>query len=112
MMCVRTTALAALAALAIAAGCAGSGTHSAHSPAAGDLERGKATFSANCAVCHGATGVEAGTLGPSLRHERSRMDARATMSWIKDPAPPMPALFPKFLSDRDVTDVATYVQSL
>ncbi|MDQ2663925.1 MAG: cytochrome c, partial [Candidatus Eremiobacteraeota bacterium] len=76
-----------------------------------DLNHGKAVFAANCAVCHGATGLEGG-LGPSLRNEKNRMDFSATASWIKDPQPPMAKLYPKFLTDSDVRDVTSYVQSL
>lgn len=76
-----------------------------------DPDHGKATYAANCAVCHGATGLEGG-LGPSLRDEKSRMDLSQTISWIKDPKPPMPKLYPEFLTDDDVRDVAEYVHSL
>jgi mono/diheme cytochrome c family protein len=76
-----------------------------------DVEHGKAVFAANCAVCHGATGVEGG-VGPSLRDEKSRMDLSATAEWIKQPKPPMPKLYPQFLTDDDVRDVAAFVHSL
>lgn len=77
----------------------------------GDPGRGKAIFTANCSQCHGATGVEGG-IGPSLRNERSRKDDAAALAWIKDPQPPMPKLFPGVLGDKDVADVAAYVESL
>ena len=77
----------------------------------GDPERGKTTFVANCAVCHGVTGTEGG-VGPSLRDERRRMDRANMISWIEDPEPPMPKLYPAALSEQDVQDVAAYVDSL
>jgi mono/diheme cytochrome c family protein len=79
--------------------------------AAGDAAHGKAIFSSNCASCHGASGTEGG-VGPSLKNEKSRKDQAAAVAWIKNPAPPMPKLYPSPLSDKDVTDVASYVESL
>ncbi|HKU81203.1 MAG TPA: cytochrome c [Candidatus Tumulicola sp.] len=78
----------------------------------GDKDAGRLVFAANCSTCHGSTGVEGGAVGPSLRHESSRMDFAATVSWIEDPEPPMPKLYPKVLSASQVRDVAAYVQSL
>jgi ubiquinol-cytochrome c reductase cytochrome c subunit len=78
----------------------------------GDRHIGAQLFRTNCSTCHGPTGVEGGTIGPSLRHESTRMDYEATVSWIEDPQPPMPKLYPKFLTEAQVRDVAAYVQSL
>jgi mono/diheme cytochrome c family protein len=78
---------------------------------AGDRGHGKAVYDANCSQCHGATGVEGG-IGPSLRDEHRRKDASAAVAWIKDPQPPMPKLYPAVLGEKDVTDVAAYVESL
>jgi mono/diheme cytochrome c family protein len=79
--------------------------------AMGDAVHGKAIFGANCAVCHGPTGNEGG-VGPSLKGEKNRKNYAATIVWIHNPKPPMPKLWPQPLSDKDVSDVATYVQSL
>ena len=79
--------------------------------ALGDPVHGKAIFSANCATCHGATGTEGG-VGPSLKNEKSRKNYPATIAWIKNPAPPMPKLYPSPLSEKDVDDVAAFVQTL
>jgi len=78
----------------------------------GDREAGARVYTANCATCHGATGKEGGAIGPSLRNENERMDFGATVSWIEDPQPPMPVLYPKILTQKEVRDVAAYVQSL
>lgn len=78
----------------------------------GDKASGARIFALNCSTCHGATGLEGGVVGPSLRHESQRMDFTATVSWIEDPQPPMPALYPQFLTEAQVRDVAAYVQSL
>jgi mono/diheme cytochrome c family protein len=77
----------------------------------GDAGHGKTIFGARCASCHGASGTEGG-IGPSLRNEKSRKNYDKTVAWIKNPQPPMPKLFPQPLGEKDVSDVAAYVQSL
>jgi mono/diheme cytochrome c family protein len=81
------------------------------SGAAGDVAHGHEIFSANCAQCHGEHGTEGG-VGPSLTNEKARKNSAQTIAWIKNPEPPMPKLFPSPLSEKDVADVAAYVQSL
>jgi len=81
------------------------------SAAQGDPVRGKTIFTGNCAACHGATGTEGG-VGPSLKNEKSRKNYEQTIAWIHNPTPPMPKLWPSPLNDKDVADVAAYVQSL
>lgn len=81
------------------------------SVAQGDPVRGKTIFTGNCAACHGATGTEGG-VGPSLKNEKSRKNYEQTIAWIHNPSPPMPKLWPSPLNDKDVADVAAYVQSL
>ncbi len=111
-------ALASLVLLAIVTGCSSAGTQTSGAVAGdattygGDREAGAEIFRTNCATCHGRTGVEGGIVGPSLRHESMRMDYDATVSWIEDPQPPMPRLYPKFLTDDQLRDVAAYVNSL
>ena len=78
----------------------------------GDETVGAKIFATNCSTCHGATGREGGAVGPSLRNEKERMDFGGTVSWIEDPEPPMPKLYPQVLSRQQVRDVAAYVQSL
>lgn len=102
-------ALLLVCSLALLVGCGEGGRRQDASVT--DQDHGRAVYAANCAVCHGATGLEGG-LGPSLRDEKSRMDLSRTMSWIKDPKPPMPKLYPENLTDDDVRDVAQYVNSL
>jgi len=87
-------------------------TQTGAAPAAlGDAAHGKQIFSTNCAGCHGATGVEGG-IGPSLKGEKARKNYDQTIAWIHDPKPPMPKLWPSPLTDKDVQDVAAYVQTL
>jgi mono/diheme cytochrome c family protein len=71
------------------------------------LSHGRDVFDAACLKCHGSAPI-----GPSLGNEKSRKDLAATVEWIKNPAPPMPKLFPSPLSEQDVNDVAAYVQTL
>lgn len=78
----------------------------------GDATAGAKIFETHCSSCHGATGREGGAVGPSLRDESERMDFSTTVSWIEDPQPPMPALYPRSLTKQQVRQVAAYVQSL
>jgi len=75
-----------------------------------DQAHGHEIYSANCAACHGASAQ--GGIGPSLHGEKTRKDAAAAIAWIKNPLPPMPKLYPAVLSEKDVKDVAAYVESL
>jgi mono/diheme cytochrome c family protein len=79
--------------------------------ATGDAAHGKQIFAANCASCHGATGTEGG-VGPSLKGEKSRKNYQQAIAWIKNPQPPMPKLYPSPLSEKDVDDVAAFVETL
>ncbi|MBV8579783.1 MAG: cytochrome c [Candidatus Eremiobacteraeota bacterium] len=81
------------------------------STATGSASAGKSLFSANCSSCHGATGTEGG-IGPSLKNEKSRKNYAQAVAWIKDPQPPMPKLYPSPLNEKDVDDLATYVEGL
>jgi mono/diheme cytochrome c family protein len=113
--------VAGAVAVALAAGCSKSTDQSSQSSTTttpgsttaplGDVAHGKQIFAANCASCHGATGVEGG-IGPSLKGEKARKDDAATIVWIHNPNPPMPKLWPSPLNDKDVRDVAAYVQTL
>ncbi|HEX3672373.1 MAG TPA: cytochrome c [Candidatus Cybelea sp.] len=76
----------------------------------GDRKAGERLFAANCASCHGAGG--AGGIAPSLRGESLRMNYATLVSWIEDPEPPMPKLYPSPLSERQVRNVAAYVLTL
>lgn len=105
--------------IAACAGCAHGSTQAASgttatataSAAFGDRSRGAQVFRANCSVCH-SVDPEGRGVGPSLAGEKHRKNYEQTVAWIKDPDPPMPKLFPAPLSQQNVEDVATYVQSL
>jgi mono/diheme cytochrome c family protein len=99
------------AAAPAASGADAAATAAASGGAMGDATHGKAIFTANCSTCHGATGTEGG-VGPSLKGEKSRKNYEQAIAWIKNPQPPMPKLYPSPLSEKDVDDVAAYVESL
>jgi mono/diheme cytochrome c family protein len=96
---------------AASSGAMSSGATAASVASAGDPAKGSAIFAANCAGCHGAGGAGGG-VGPSLHGEKNRKNTSAAIAWIKNPAPPMPKLYPSPLSEKDVSDVAAYVESL
>ena len=87
------------------------GTAPAATAVTADAARGEAVFRKNCSTCH-VTGSTGGGIGPALAGEKTRRNYDQTVAWIKSPDPPMPKLFPYPLSERDVADVAAYVQSL
>lgn len=76
-----------------------------------DLARGKAVYEAQCAACHGARGT-GGAIGPSLQNERTRRSYAAVYAIVRDPAPPMPKLYPSRITHSDLRDVSAYVESL
>ncbi len=119
-MCVRLIVLIGVACLvpAAGAGCARNTAQNTGVPANatagvtfGNGSRGAEVFRANCAVCHTANGAAAG-VGPSLDGEKHRKNYEQTVAWIEQPDPPMPKLYPAPLSQKDVEDVAAYVESL
>ncbi|MBV8499018.1 MAG: PQQ-binding-like beta-propeller repeat protein [Candidatus Eremiobacteraeota bacterium] len=79
-----------------------------HQPA--QVLSGTAIFAANCAVCHGTAG--AGGTAPSLKGERHHKNLAQAITWIQNPAPPMPKLYPNPLSQSQVEAVAKYVETL
>jgi mono/diheme cytochrome c family protein len=108
--------LIAVLALAVLADCnavseSGTAIVAGKAQRAGDSKRGALVFASTCAACHAAGGV-GGNRGPSLQGERDRLDYAALVSWVEDPQPSMPKQYPKTLSDQDVLDVASYVDTL
>lgn len=79
---------------------------------AGDIKRGGALFAENCAQCHGAVGdgasVGTNNVAPDL--------ATATVFQIAEAVRSGPGIMPRFgpdvLSDRDVDDIASYVNDI
>jgi len=73
-------------------------------------EHGKALFGQFCGACHGAQGE--GGVGPALKGEAAKKSTPEVTAFIKNPKSPMPKLYPAPLSDKDVSDVATFVETL
>jgi mono/diheme cytochrome c family protein len=111
----RRAIVAAALAATLFAGCVSRpgivDSHFAGRSYAGDTTRGKLVFNTNCATCHGADG-RSGGVGPPLIDESERQNLERTIVWIENPNPPMPRLYPSPLSERDVEDVAAFVQSI
>ncbi len=108
--------VAGVAVLALASGCQSASARSdaasyAGRTYAGDVKNGEHVFDTNCATCHGVGG-RSGGVGPSLVDENQRQDLARTIVWIENPDPPMPRLYPSPLDEREVQDVAAFVQRI
>jgi len=82
----------------------------ADAKAGGPGGRGKAVFAQYCSACHGASGD--GGVGPALKGEAAKKDAAHVADFIKNPKSPMPKLYPAPLNEKDVADVAAFVETL
>jgi ubiquinol-cytochrome c reductase cytochrome c subunit len=99
----NTAAVSTIPALA-SIGTGTAGTPGQISPA---VMHGRQVFNDYCIKCHGSAPI-----GPPLGNVKAHMSLEATLAQIKNPAPPMPKLYPSTLSEQDVNDVAAYVQTL
>jgi quinohemoprotein ethanol dehydrogenase len=75
--------------------------------AAGDATAGKQVFSANCAVCHGATG-KGGNGGPDLTAIPSAKNYQTVVGQVTNGGAGMPP-FKGTLTPKQIRDVSTYV---
>ena len=85
----------------------GTGNAGAVPPQTEAVMHGREVYDAYCLKCHGSAPI-----GPPLANVKAHMTLAATLAQIKNPAPPMPKLYPNPLSEQDVNDVAAYVQTL
>jgi mono/diheme cytochrome c family protein len=84
----------------------------AHAADAPGGSRGRNVYTRFCEGCHGSRGQGIKEAGVSLAGLAARMSRAQTEAWIKHPRLPMPAFYPKPLSETDVQAVAAYVQTL
>jgi len=69
--------------------------------------RGRKVYEQVCSACHGPDGnLVAGHELSTLRKQRDR---GATLSYIKNPKPPMPKLYPNLLDEQSLRDVTSYI---
>lgn len=74
----------------------------------GNIERGQAIFTVNCASCHGSTG--GGNVGPSLHNiSKHKSESSIIEQVVSGKTPPMP----KFqASAEDMADLLVYLRQL
>jgi ubiquinol-cytochrome c reductase cytochrome c subunit len=83
------------------------GNAGAPPPVSAAAASGRELYTAYCIKCHAYAPI-----GPSLVNEKARKNLEQTIAQIKNPVGPMPKLYPQPLSDKDVSDIAAYVQTL
>jgi alcohol dehydrogenase (cytochrome c) len=72
--------------------------------------QGKNLYGLFCTACHGVDG-SAGPGGPAIREAAKRMSHDELVTWLKNPAPPMPKLAPP-MTGPELDAVASYVKTL
>jgi alcohol dehydrogenase (cytochrome c) len=72
-----------------------------------NIASGRRLYGQVCSSCHGPDGNLIS--GHELSTLKSRRDRAATASFVKDPKPPMPRLYPNLLTDQNVADVTAYL---
>jgi len=78
-----------------------------------DAAHGEQVYMSTCVICHGADGANIDHF--NLAEVTRGMIADQLVQWIKNPAPPMPKMFPEPLSpedEQDIVDVAAYLKTL
>jgi mono/diheme cytochrome c family protein len=85
----------------------GYGNAGTPTPLSPTLKHGQAVFDTYCFKCHGGA-----PLGPSLANVKARRTHDALVNFIENPRAPMPKYFPTELTDKDVNDVAAYLETL
>lgn len=73
---------------------------------------GKAVFVQMCSACHGTRASGGFGGGPDIRNVSHTLSDKALVSWIENPKPPMPRLYPAQLTQKDVKALASYLESL
>jgi mono/diheme cytochrome c family protein len=86
---------------------------------AASVKKGKELFEANCAMCHGKTGVGDGPMAAKLKPKpaalnKKTLEARTDgeLFWkISEGPPPMPQ-FKATIADKDRWSIVNYIRSL
>jgi glucose dehydrogenase/mono/diheme cytochrome c family protein len=75
---------------------------------AANLASGRRLYSQVCVACHGPDGnlMADHRLAAAL----ARRDRASIVSYLKDPKPPMPRMYPDLLTEQNVADVAAYLR--
>jgi alcohol dehydrogenase (cytochrome c) len=68
---------------------------------------GAILYATYCTLCHGAQGE--GMTAPRLKGVAQRTDPRPAAEILRDPKPGMARFYPGVLSDRDVEDLARFI---
>jgi mono/diheme cytochrome c family protein len=66
-------------------------------------DHGQDVYMHSCVGCHGIDGTD--VKGFNLHSANLHMTAEQLMSWIRNPAPPMPKIFPEPLDAVDTQDL-------
>ncbi len=69
---------------------------------------GASLYATNCAACHGAD--RSGGVGPALTLLGKNRSHAQIVALIKNPPPKMPKMFPDAISEREVEQIATYLE--
>jgi alcohol dehydrogenase (cytochrome c) len=72
-----------------------------------NISKGHKVYEQVCSSCHGPDGNL--VAGHELSTLKNRRDRAATLSYIKDPKPPMPKLYPGLLDEQSLDEVITYI---
>jgi alcohol dehydrogenase (cytochrome c) len=81
-------------------------------PPISNIAHGREVFYGTCAICHGADGKNISINGRDLTTVKQRMSVEQIISWIKNPKPPMPKVFPEPLQaseEAELRDVAAFL---
>jgi alcohol dehydrogenase (cytochrome c) len=76
------------------------------------VDHGRQVFYGMCAGCHGSDGKNIVIDGKDLTTVKDRKSLDQIITWIKNPRPPMPKVFPEPLQpseETDLRDVATFL---
>lgn len=76
-----------------------------------DPERGAFVYRQMCTLCHGGDG--ANVAGFELKGLKERMTGEQIAEWLRNPAPPMPKVFPEPMDQQDqhdMEDLIAYLQ--